>query len=226
MVSHRSILPHRPRPCWATRAGRPYRLRRSPALSPSTGTAPLLPLRSRRTRSPESGGQYDGGHGRVNNDLDSANDTYTFTLVAGAGDDDNATFTLSGTTLAANESFNYEVKKDYTVRIEVNDGKGGIFAQAVAITVVDVNETPTVLAPDNNSVIDKFRAALRWLPMLTVTDPDNADAYSIADTFTMAIAGADAGYFRSAACRSKAKAAGLETAEKQAQEDLQNSDHR
>jgi hypothetical protein len=149
----------------------------------------------------------------ASNDPDGANDTYTFTLVAGAGGDDNAIFTLTGTTLTANAPFNYEVKKDYTVRIQVSDGKGSSFAQAVTIEVVDVNETPTVLALDNNSVIEDLGSAGQVVANVTVTDPDNFDSYNTPDTFTMALAGADAAYFEVSDLQIKVRAAGLETAE-------------
>jgi hypothetical protein len=151
--------------------------------------------------------------GTVSNNDPDADDVWTYTLVAGAGDTDNGVFRLDGATLIATPSFNFEVKKDYTVRIQVSDGKGGVFAQAFAITVVDVNEAPTALALDNNVVIEDLGSAGQAVANVTVTDPDNADAYSTPDTFTLALSGADAAYFEVDGMQIKVKAAGLETAE-------------
>ena len=148
-----------------------------------------------------------------NNDPDGANDTYTYALVAGAGDTDNSTFAITGATLSAIPSFNFEVKKEYSVRIQVSDGKGGVYAQQFTITVIDVNEAPTSLALDNNSVVEDMGSAGQAVATVSVTDPDNADSYSTPDIFTLALAGADANYFEVAGMQIKVKAAGLETAE-------------
>ncbi len=146
-------------------------------------------------------------------DPDGVNDTYTFTLVAGAGDTDNGSFTLNGTTLNATPSFNFEVKKDYTVRIQVNDGKGGVYAQQFAITVVDVNETPTALALDSYSVVEDMGSAGQTVANVAVTDPDNGDAFSTDDTFTMTLAGADAAYFDVSDMQITVRASGVLSAE-------------
>jgi hypothetical protein len=180
----------------------------------------------RRIRSPRISRSARRSAQSPSNDPDGANDTYTFTLVAGAGGDDNAIFTLTGTTLTANAPFNYEVKKDYTVRIQVSDGKGSSFAQAVTIEVVDVNETPTVLALDNNSVIEDLGSAGQVVANVTVTDPDNFDSYNTPDTFTMALAGADAAYFEVSDLQIKVRAAGLETAESKPSYTFDVVDHR
>jgi len=151
--------------------------------------------------------------GTVSNNDPDTDDVWTYTLVAGTGDTDNSVFRLDGATLIATPSFNFEVKKDYTVRIQVSDGKGGVFAQAFAITVVDVNEAPTALALSNNVVIEDLGSAGQAVANVTVTDPDNADAYSTPDTFTLALSGVDAAYFEVDGMQIKVKAAGLETAE-------------
>src|SRR4029079_12711269 len=54
-----------------------------------------------------------------------AGDTFTYTLVAGAGDTDNASFQISGNKLQTNAVFDYETKNSYTVRVQTDDGHGG-----------------------------------------------------------------------------------------------------
>jgi hypothetical protein len=61
-------------------------------------------------------------------------------LVAGDGSTDNAAFTISGSTLRANNSFDFETKSSYSVRIRTTD-RGGLFSEkAYVIKVVDINE--------------------------------------------------------------------------------------
>ena len=72
-----------------------------------------------------------------------AGDTHTYTLVAGAGDTDNALFNISGTSLRITNSPNYETKSSYSVRIQTSDGLA-TYSEAFTITINDVAEPPTV----------------------------------------------------------------------------------
>ena len=72
-------------------------------------------------------------------------DTHTYSLVAGTGDTDNASFSISGSDLVAAAVFDYETKSTYSVRIAVDDGKGGTFEKEFALTVTDVmNASQTI----------------------------------------------------------------------------------
>lgn len=73
-------------------------------------------------------------------DADLPAQTFTYTLVAGAGSTDNASFTIVGDVLGTAASFNYEAKDAYTVRVRSTDS-GGLFIERVfAITIKNVNE--------------------------------------------------------------------------------------
>jgi gliding motility-associated-like protein len=73
-----------------------------------------------------------------------AGDTFVYTLVSGAGDTDNSSFSISGNTLRANEVLDYEVKHSYTVRVRTTDSDGSFIEKAFTIRVTDVNEAPTL----------------------------------------------------------------------------------
>ena len=74
-----------------------------------------------------------------------AGNTFTYTLVPGAGSTDNSSFTIVGSTLQTNASFNFEGQTSYLVRIRTTD-QGTLFTeQAFTINVTNVNETPAVL---------------------------------------------------------------------------------
>lgn len=72
-------------------------------------------------------------------------DTFTYTLVLGTGSDDNSVFSISGSDLLTEASFNYELKSNYTIRVQSED-QDGLFTQKVfTVTVSDVMEPPPVI---------------------------------------------------------------------------------
>jgi uncharacterized delta-60 repeat protein len=85
-------------------------------------------------------------------------DTFTYTLVAGAGSADNGAFTISGNTLKSNAVFDFETQSSYSVRVRSTDSGGLFFEKAFTIAVADVNEMPVAVndvatTSVNNSVI-------------------------------------------------------------------------
>jgi hypothetical protein len=108
-----------------------------------------------------------------------AGDTHTYGLVAGAGDTDNASFQISGSTLQTAASFNFEAKSSYTVRVQTNDGNGGTFSKQFTITVTDVNEAPTDIALSNSSVAEN-QAAGATVGTLSTTDADAGSSHTYA----------------------------------------------
>ena len=69
-----------------------------------------------------------------------ANETFTYTLVAGSGSTDNASFTIDGTSLKTAAVFDFETKASYSVRVRVTDAGGLSFERQLTLTVTDVNE--------------------------------------------------------------------------------------
>ncbi len=76
-------------------------------------------------------------------DLDTLSADLTFTLVSGDGDDDNDSFRIvnNATTieLQAINSFDFETKTSYKIRINVNDGDNN-YAESFIIKINDVND--------------------------------------------------------------------------------------
>ena len=79
-----------------------------------------------------------------------AGDTATFTLVSGAGDTDNASFTIDGPALKTAASFDYETKSSYSIRVRVTDSGAATYEKAFTVSVTNVEDavpsTPTGLA--------------------------------------------------------------------------------
>lgn len=91
-------------------------------------------------------------------DPDAAN-TFTYSLVAGSGSDDNSSFTISGSNLQTTASFNYEMKSSYSIRVQSVDQGGMSTEKILVVTVTDVDEVPVLYAmgaPTNGLVV------LRW----------------------------------------------------------------
>ncbi len=85
-------------------------------------------------------------------DSDSS-DTFTYALVAGSGDDDNAAFSIDGDQLHAIQSFDYESQAIYQVRIRSTDQGGMTTEKAFTITVSDVSEGAQINGTAGNDTI-------------------------------------------------------------------------
>ncbi|MEP6262889.1 MAG: Ig-like domain-containing protein [Gillisia sp.] len=83
-----------------------------------------------------------------------ASNTFTYTLVAGTGDSDNASFNISGANLRITNSPNFAVKNSYTVRIRTTDQGGLFYDEAFTITINEINEDPTDLSINSNTVAE------------------------------------------------------------------------
>ncbi len=79
-----------------------------------------------------------------------AGDTHTYSLVAGTGDTDNASFTIAGDELKAAEAFDLETKASYDIRIQTDDGRGGTFEKAFTINIDNVPEADLRITGDGN----------------------------------------------------------------------------
>ena len=74
-----------------------------------------------------------------------AGDSHTYALVAGTGDGDNASFTIVGDELQTSESFDFETKSSYSIRVRTTDSDAETYEEALAITVIDVVESDLYL---------------------------------------------------------------------------------
>jgi surface protein len=66
------------------------------------------------------------------------NDTHSYSLVMGSGDEDNASFEISGNELLANEVFDFETQNSFSIRVQSNDGNGGNFEKIFSISINDL----------------------------------------------------------------------------------------
>jgi len=109
-------------------------------------------------------------------DVDAA-DTHTYTLVSGAGSTDNATFTITGNVLKANVAFDFETKSSYSVRLRTTDAGGLSFEKVFAITINNVNETPTDITLSANSINENNVVGAN-IGTLSTADVDAGDTFT------------------------------------------------
>ncbi|MCX6854660.1 MAG: tandem-95 repeat protein, partial [Verrucomicrobia bacterium] len=107
-----------------------------------------------------------------------AGSTHTFSFVAGTGSDDNAAFTLSGSSLKLTPSANFETKSLYSLRVQANDGAGGTFAKALTVTITDVNEAPTDIALSVATLAENNAANATVGTLSALGDPDAGATHS------------------------------------------------
>ena len=106
-----------------------------------------------------------------------AEDAFTYSLVAGDGDDDNADFEIIDGELRIKSSPDYEVKSAYNVRIQSKDYRGLTVEEKVQLFVEDVNEAPT----DLQALTPSFKENIRKNSVVSgfiSTDPDAADSFT------------------------------------------------
>ncbi len=64
-------------------------------------------------------------------------DSHTFYLVSGDGDSGNQYFTIKDNKLLSNVMFDYESQNSYSIRIQSEDGKGGMFSKSFTIDITN-----------------------------------------------------------------------------------------
>ncbi len=117
-----------------------------------------------------------------------ADDTvFTFTLVSGTGSTDNGLFNISGSTLRATASLDFETKPSCSVRVRVTDPYSATYEKVFLIQVADVAEPPVIEQGDHlSTVMDEDGV---WTPpVLTASSGSGTLTWSLASAPTSGVA--------------------------------------
>jgi autotransporter-associated beta strand protein len=106
-----------------------------------------------------------------------AGDTFTYSLIAGAGSTDNASFTTTGNTLKTAASFNFEAKSSYSIRVRSTDAVGLSTEKQFTITVTNVNEPPTDIALSAATIAENA-GTNAVVGTLSTTDPESGNTFT------------------------------------------------
>jgi O-glycosyl hydrolase len=109
-------------------------------------------------------------------DPDNGN-TFTYTLVSGAGSSDNGSFTITNNTLYTAASFNYEVQNSYSIRVRSTDQGGLYFEKTFTILVTNVNESPANISLSNTNIAENPPSGTA-VGNFSTTDPDNGNTFT------------------------------------------------
>src|SRR5206468_1041908 len=105
-----------------------------------------------------------------------AGDTFTYTLVSGLGDTGNGSFNISGASLRATASLNFEATPSLSVRVRSTDAGGLNTEKVFTITVTNVNEAPVITEGDSTTVnMSEDSSPTPFSLALHATDPDVGD---------------------------------------------------
>lgn len=103
-------------------------------------------------------------------------DAASFSLVSGAGDNDNSSFAISGNTLRAVSNFDFETKSVVSIRVRATDIGGLFFEKTIAITVRDVNEQPFAVNLTSATLLENEPAGTLIGNLMTI-DVDASDRF-------------------------------------------------
>ncbi|NJM25686.1 MAG: hypothetical protein HC859_09545, partial [Bacteroidia bacterium] len=99
-------------------------------------------------------------------------EVFTFALVSGAGDSDNAAFQIVDNELVLSVVPDFETQDTYLVRVQVRDNGGLTFEQAFIVNVLDLNDPPVVLGAKVS--IDENASSGTVLVAMPASDPEGA----------------------------------------------------
>lgn len=116
-----------------------------------------------------------------------ASASFTYQLVPGAGDADNNSFSISGTSLQLAVSPDYETKSSYSIRIRSTTEDGLYFEQSFTILIENVNDVAPVVSSSDGGTTAAAGNMIAVDDALTVSDLDsdtlNSATVSITSNF-------------------------------------------
>jgi len=119
-------------------------------------------------------------------------DTHTYTLentgCGGGPFPDNSSFQIGGVNgdkVQSAASFDFETKSSYTVCVRSTDNGSLSFDKQFTISITNVNEAPTDISLDNNSIDENKPSGSLVGNLSQVGDPDSGETY----TFTLLTSG-------------------------------------
>lgn len=106
---------------------------------------------------------------------DDPEDTYTFGIIAGSGDEgeDNVNYKIDGNQLIARFEFNYETKSTHSIYLKTTDNRGLVYRQEIIINIGNINESPVLSL--SQSTLSCYEAEELQISGITVSDPDVFD---------------------------------------------------
>jgi hypothetical protein len=103
--------------------------------------------------------------------------SFTYELVSGEGDTDNAAFLVSGDRLYINSTADFEVKNSFSIRVKTTAADNLSFSRSIIINVNNLNESPVGLSLTENR-INENNLANSIVGILSTQDPDSQNSFT------------------------------------------------
>jgi ELWxxDGT repeat protein len=129
-------------------------------------------------------------------------DVFVYSLVSGAGDSDNSTFSIIGNQLFSASQFDFETKSSFSIRVRTTDLEGAFYEAQFAISVTDGNDAPTQVSLTN--VVPVLLSSADTSSAIRVADVSAVDDGLGTNLFSLS--GADSGVFELVAGQLRLKA--------------------
>ena len=107
------------------------------------------------------------------------NETFTYALVSGPGNIDNASFLISGSDLVVDSIISFKNKPTLFIRVRSTDSGGAFKESALSIRVNDLPDAPTDLNLSSTSFDENLTTGTRISSILS-TDEDQNESYTYA----------------------------------------------
>lgn len=133
-----------------------------------------LTLSSSKITENQASGTLVGQFTTVDEDL---NDTYTYQLISGSGDQDNGVFKISGSSLLTNAVFDYEARSSYSIRIRSTDGGGHAIEKSFTISILNSNDSPSNLTLSSTSLVENLAIGTN-IGTFSTSDQDSGDSFT------------------------------------------------
>lgn len=109
-----------------------------------------------------------------------ANESHSYTLVAGQGATDNALFSITDDQLFALSTFDFEVKSAYSIRVRSTDKDNLTIDKVLEVNIIDVNEAPRDILLSASSIAENQPPGTLVAVLSTVDDLlDELHVYSL-----------------------------------------------
>ena len=106
-------------------------------------------------------------------------DNFTYKLIKGEGDKDNAAFVIEGNQLLTSGSFNYNTQSTFQIRVSVTDIAGDSFEENFEIEVKNIINPPTDIQLVSVLPVYENAQAPAFLGKIYVEDVDNYETHQL-----------------------------------------------
>ncbi len=112
-------------------------------------------------------------------------ETFTYALVSGPGDTDNASFTIAGDQLETGAVFDHKTKDSYSIRVRTTDGDGLWYEEALIIMVINGGPQIVSTSPALDGVLPPPVSSVE----VTFSEPIDPVSFQVSDVSLIDLAG-------------------------------------